>query len=131
MSRRSCELLALLAVICCGCATRPSEPTSPAAAVVTMTNFDYHPATVRVRAGETVEWQNKSVISAHTVTCDPAKARKAEHVAMPDGAEAFDSGKVKTKGTFRHTFTVPGRYRYLCIPHEEMGMVGEVEVVTP
>ena len=97
-----------------------------------MTNFDYHPASVRVRAGQTVEWRNKSIVSSHTVTCDPAKARDAaSHVAMPQGAESFDSGKLKAKATYRHTFTVPGHYRYFCIPHEGMGMVGDVEVGAP
>ena len=116
-----------------GCASdRPQSSGPPAAAVVTMTNFDYEPRQVRIAAGESVEWRNKSIVSGHTVTCDPSKARDAAaHVALPAGAEPFDSGKVKAKGAYRHTFTVPGRYRYFCIPHERMGMVGEVEVVAP
>ena len=65
-----------------------------------------------------------------SVTCDPSKARDAAaHVALPAGAEPFDSGTVKAKGAYRHTFTVAGRFRYFCIPHERMGMVGEVEVL--
>ena len=131
--RLSWWTVALAAVLACGCASGSQEPgAAAAAAVVKMTNFDYEPGTVRVRAGETVEWQNKSIVSSHTVTCDAAKARDASaHVALPAGAEPFDSGKVKAKGTYRHTFAVPGQYRYFCIPHEGMGMVGEVEVVTP
>ena len=131
VSRLAGGIVGILAIVGCGCASNTRDAALPAAAaVVTMTNFDYHPESVRVRVGETVEWRNGSIVSAHTVTCDPAKARDAAaHVALPDGAEAFDSGKVKAKGMYRHTFTVPGRYRYFCIPHERMGMVGDVEVV--
>jgi plastocyanin len=31
--------------------------------------------------------------------------------------------------TFEHTFEETGTYRYLCVPHESLGMVGAVHVV--
>ncbi len=105
----------------------PAFATAPAA-VVTMTDkMRFVPATVTVHVGETVEWRNTSVL-VHTVTADPAKAVKSKDVALPQGAAPFDSGFLPPKGTFRRTFTVPGVYRYFCIPHEPTGMVGTVIV---
>jgi plastocyanin len=104
--------------------------TGPAAVTVTMTDdMTFKPAAVTVPAGATVRWTNPSK-DAHTVTADPQKASDAKDVALPAGAGPFDSGKVRPGGTFQHTFTTPGRYKYVCVPHEEMGMTGEV-VVTP
>ena len=87
----------------------------------------FEPETVTINAGQAVAWENKSWIW-HTVTADPAKAKKPEDVALPPGAETFDSGKVESGGTYQHAFTVPGTYRYFCKPHELKGMVGEVVV---
>ncbi len=49
-------------------------------------------------------------------------------VALPVGAKPFNSGNLKPGQAYRHTFTVPGRYRYFCVPHEGAGMIGEVVV---
>jgi plastocyanin len=29
---------------------------------------------------------------------------------------------------YRHMFTIPGTYRYFCMPHESSGMLGQVVV---
>lgn len=98
------------------------------AAVVTMNNLlKFEPAQVTIKVGETVEWQNTSLL-VHTVTANPKLAANKEHVALPKRAEPFNSGNLDPKATFQHTFTVPGTYRYFCIPHEATGMVGEVIV---
>lgn len=98
------------------------------AAIVTMSNkLKFQPATVTVKAGETVRWHNKSVL-VHTVTANPELAAKARDVALPDGAKPFNSGNLKPKATFEHKFTVPGTYKYFCIPHEAAGMVATVVV---
>ena len=108
-------------------AAQPAADGAPAA-VVTMPEMAFEPNRVTVRAGETVEWRNDSDI-VHTVTADPARAKDPEKsVALPEGAETFHSGRMKPGDVFRHTFTVPGHYRYFCVPHERMGMIGEVEV---
>ena len=100
----------------------------PAATVEMTTDLKYVPANVTIRAGETIEWVNTSPLT-HTVTADPEKAAQPEeHVALPEGAEPFGSGRMAPQEEFRHTFTVPGTYRYVCIPHEMSGMVGTVEV---
>ena len=77
--------------------------------------------------GDTVKWTNPHNIS-HTVTFDPSKAATAANAALPAGVEPFDSGAVEEEGTFSHTFTVKGTYKYVCVYHEAMGMVGTVIV---
>jgi uncharacterized membrane protein len=64
----------------------------------------------------------------HTVTADARRAAKGKEVVLPPGAAPFDSGEIAAGGSFRHTFTVPGTYKYICVPHAEFGMVGEVIV---
>ena len=85
------------------------------------------PDTVNIKAGDTVKWTNPYNIS-HTVTFDPAKAATKANAALPAGVEPFDSGPVEEEGTFSHTFTAKGTYKYVCVYHEDMGMVGTVIV---
>ncbi|MDQ7019590.1 MAG: plastocyanin/azurin family copper-binding protein [Robiginitomaculum sp.] len=85
------------------------------------------PASVTIHAGDTVEWKNGSVL-IHTVTADASLASDTANVHLPAGATPFNSGNIEAKGTFSHTFTTPGTYKYFCIPHEGVGMVGEVVV---
>jgi len=95
---------------------------------VTMTDaLRFQPNSVTIRAGETVQWRNDSEL-VHTVTADPQRVADSENVALPAGAETFHSGNVAPGQSFRHTFKVPGRYRYFCVPHEAAGMVAEIVV---
>ena len=103
-------------------------PAMAQGSIVEMTgNLRFQPESVTVSAGDTVEWRNTSGV-AHTVTADPQKAADPSHVHLPEGAQTFDSGIMQPGGTFQHTFTVPGRYQYVCLPHEAAGMIGEVIV---
>lgn len=109
-----------------GAAAAQSE--SEPAAVVGMTNtLKFTPDTVRVDVGETVRWENTSIV-VHTVTADPEEATLDESVRLPEGASPFDSGNMDPEATFEHTFEVPGTYRYFCIPHEATKMFGTVIV---
>ena len=110
-------------------ASAPAD-TGDIAAEVTMTDrLLFSPDTVRIRTGSAVRWTNTSVLP-HTVTADPERAAKRGNVVLPAGAAPFDSGDMAPGAVFVHTFTVPGTYRYVCVPHELAGMVGVV-VVTP
>ncbi len=80
------------------------------------------PTEITIKAGGTVEWRNIGSIP-HTVTADPRRAPSSRNVALPDGAEAFDSGWVMGGQRFRYTFSEPGVYRYVCLPHERAGML--------
>jgi len=85
------------------------------------------PASVNIKAGDTVKLTNPYNIT-HTVTFDPAQAQTASDVALPAGVAPFGSGDIEEDGTFSHTFTAKGTYKYVCKYHEAMGMVGTVIV---
>ncbi|MEX2532036.1 MAG: plastocyanin/azurin family copper-binding protein [Gemmatimonadota bacterium] len=95
---------------------------------VTMNNqLQFVPDTVRIQVGQTVVWTNPTPLP-HTVTADPNAVGDPAQVILPEGAETFDSGNMFTGDEFRYTFTVPGTYQYLCVPHEMVGMLGVVIV---
>jgi len=128
-SSAAAMLFAALAALSAG-ATRAESAQSDAAAIVRISSLlRFRPDTVTVRAGDTVEWRNAS-IETHTVTDEPATAKNAADADLPAGAQAFDSGPLRPGEVYRHTFNVPGRYRYFCRPHEAHGMVAVV-VVAP
>jgi plastocyanin len=87
----------------------------------------FEPAHVTVDVGQTVEWRS-AARHEHTVTANPELAANAAHVVLPEGAEPFHSGEIAPGSRYSYTFTVPGIYYYVCLPHEEMGMVGIVVV---
>lgn len=87
----------------------------------------FEPTQVTVPAGTTVLWRNTSS-DMHTVTADPARAKTASNVQLPDGAEPFESESLSQGQTFAQQLTVPGEYRYVCRIHEESGMMGTITV---
>jgi plastocyanin len=108
----------------------PGSSGSGGTFVVMMTDANqFQPASLTIPKGSTVTWKNTSQME-HTVTADPAKAAKKGDAALPDGATPFDSGMIGAGQSYSHTFDVPGTYKYLCIPHEMLGMVGTI-TVTP
>jgi len=103
---------------------------------VGMTINRFRPEELTVDAGTTVEFQNTSS-HAHTVT--------AYEGGIPDEAEFFATGGFESEMAARegwenqrgllyegesweYTFEIPGTYQYFCIPHEDSGMIGFVEV---
>src|SRR5262245_50087151 len=111
------------------CLAHEDEPT--ATVIVRMTDdLTFEPARVIVHAGDTVEWKNTSSMP-HTVTADARRAAEGKEVVLPPGAAPFDSRTMSPGGSYRHTFTVPGTYKYICVPHASFGMLGEVIVQHP
>ena len=124
---------AAAAVGLAGCAGVGGEPDHD----VGMLASAYRPREITVSVGDTVVWENTSA-RGHTVT--------ATKGGIPDGAEFFASGGfddydaakaawdadfggiLESGDRFEHTFTVPGAYEYVCIPHREGGMFGTVIV---
>lgn len=105
---------------------------------VGMTPTAFEPMEITVEPGDTVVWKNTSS-RGHTVT--------AYGNVIPDEAAFFATGGFDTEadardawntggedgimpigGTYSHTFEVPGRHEYFCIPHERESMVGTVIV---
>jgi plastocyanin len=106
-----------------------AEIAGEPAVTIKMSDDDpmYDPPRIVIQSGQMVEWKNSGDVS-HSVTDDPTKAMKAEDALLPRDAKPFFSGNVLPGGTYRHTFLVPGRYRYFCMTHEIDKMIGEVIV---
>jgi plastocyanin len=104
-----------------------ATPAAISSAQVTMAGAYFEPQTVTIHIGDTVVWHNKSPYS-HTVTFDPSQAEKSSEVRLPAGVAPFDSGKIGPNKDYAHTFAAPGTYDYVCVPHEDMGMVGKIVV---
>lgn len=110
--------------------TNPMNHSSGKSPEVTieMTNTSkFVPSEITVSKGDIVQWKNTSDL-VHTVTCDPKKVIKPENVALPDGANPFNSGRMKPGTVYKKRFTTSGTYIYFCIPHEVTGMVGIIIV---
>ena len=115
-----------------GCAAQSSAAPSGGGGrqsfTVNMTQANrFEPAELTVPKGSTVTWINTSQV-VHTVTDDPSKAINKSDAVLPGGAQPFDSGSISAGASSSHTFDVPGRYTYFCIPHESLGMVGHITV---
>lgn len=123
LSRRGL-FLTLLSASVFFVAAQTVVPVSPAranpATVVKMTDAPptFVPARVTIKVGGEVVWDNNGKV-IHSVTAN---------TPLPAGAQNFDSGFMMPGTKFAHTFTVPGTYHVVCIPHGNSGMVGEVVV---
>jgi len=75
----------------------------------------FDPPAVRVTTGTTVVWEWTGQGGQHNVV---------------EESRAFESELATTAGTtFERTFDEPGVVRYVCVPHQAVGMKGVVEVV--
>ena len=114
MRRLSLAVLALVVLPVAGaCSSAASgasggAPTTPAATVV-LQGIAFHPVTVTVHPGDTVEWQWNDNGIVHNVIGD-------------DGMHSPDQGG----GTFFHRFRQAGTFNYQCSLHA--GMTGTVIV---
>jgi plastocyanin len=86
--------------------TPAAEATPPGSysAVIHIKNFAYAPASVSIKAGQSVAWINDDD-TAHTVTAVDA---------------SFDSGNMDKNSTYSHTFRTAGTYGYYCTYHSYM-----------
>lgn len=90
----------------------------------------FEPESIEIQVGETVTWTFES--DGHNVG---AKPKDSDTVEIPDGATPFASYEgnktyelVPEGETYSHTFETAGTYTYVCIPHINVGMVGDVIV---
>ncbi len=122
---------ALLAVLLAACGSSGPAYEAPgpdvAATVEITSKLSFEPAEITIRVGDKVEWRNTSDL-VHTVTADPRITADASNVELPEGARPFNSAAIPAGQVFRHTFTVPGTYRYLCLPHAGQKILGTVVV---
>lgn len=82
---------------------------------VTIQNYMFMPATITVKVGTTVTWQNMDSVN-HTVTADKPTS------------SAPSSMDIAPNKTYSFTFKTAGSYTYHCFPHPYMH--GTVEVVS-
>jgi len=104
---------------------------------VGMTADGFVPDELTVSVGDTVVWENTSTRN-HTVTAYeggiPDEAAYFASGGFDDERTARDAwhddfgGRLENGDRFSHTFEVPGRYDYVCIPHEFGGMYATVFV---
>jgi plastocyanin len=87
----------------------------------------FAPASLTIKAGDTVEWTNPSSI-LHSVDFDPVLSKVVGNVQLPAGVAPFASGAMQEGEKFSHVFTAKGTYKYICKYHESMGMVATVIV---
>jgi plastocyanin len=123
-----CAVVLSLLAACGSSGPAYMAPGPDIAATVEMTSQRaFSPAEVTVQVGDKVEWRNTSGLT-HTVTGDPRVTADPAHVELPEGARPFNSAAMPPAQVFRYTFTVPGTYRYVCLPHEGQEMFGTVVV---
>jgi plastocyanin len=92
-----------------------TAPASAAEQLVNVVDFEFQPKSLQVNTGDTVTWTFTD--PGHTTTSDPGQAER-----WNSGPAANPAGE-----RFSHTFTHPGRYSYICIPHGTF-MTGVVQV---
>jgi plastocyanin len=88
-------------------------PATAADFGIGVSNFKFTPREQQIAVGDRVIWTFAS--DGHTTTANRGQ---------PD---SWDSGFENSGATFEHTFTKPGRYQYICTPHESF-MKGEIVV---
>ncbi len=94
-----------------------ASPAMAADASVSVVDFAFNAKQVKVGVGETVTWNFAT--GGHTTTSDSGQAEK------------WNSGPATNPAntSFEHTFKKPGRFTYICIPHQSF-MKGVVVVGT-
>ncbi|MHB8293701.1 MAG: cupredoxin domain-containing protein [Acidimicrobiales bacterium] len=107
-------MLSAFGLSACGAGTSPpsASGTSHPAAVVHLTKqLTFSPASVVIKAGQTVEWKWQNDGIPHNVT-------------FP----TFESS-TQTAGTYYRTFNQVGTFPYVCTLHQSEDMIGTVVVV--
>ncbi|WP_209019571.1 YbhB/YbcL family Raf kinase inhibitor-like protein [Halorussus marinus] len=88
------------------------------------------PDQVEISVGDTVRWTAES--EGHNVSAKPEADPKVSIPADADPFASYEASRsfmvMQVGETYEHTFTVPGTYTYVCVPHADQGMVGEVVV---
>ncbi len=121
-----------------GASSSPGAPTSSggcsaASAQSTLTidatnALRFVPASACLKAGGTITWKNVGDIT-HTTTDDVSLAAKASDAALPTGATSWNH-TLPGGASWSLKLTVAGTYKYFCIPHETLGMVASITVVS-
>jgi plastocyanin len=104
MVRYGARALATLCVVALALAATRTEAAGATVHQVTIDGFGFHPPSLMVKQGDTVEWHNTDPVP-HTATGKDA---------------GLDSGDIAASGTYRFTAKKKGRFAYLCTLHTIM-----------
>jgi len=95
-----------------------ASPAFASDATVRVIDFEFVQKNTAVEVGDTVTWSFEA--SGHTTTADSGQPES--------WSSAGPNNETNQAGTaFAHTFKTPGRYSYICIPHQAF-MKGVVTV---
>jgi plastocyanin len=113
--------------------------------VATLAVVRFEPETRVAHVGDTVTWSNLDPEFPHTITFGtepsggpfgafaPSGVDAPGHATLASPGQSVNSGFIGADlpfGTqFRATFTAPGTYTYICALHDQLGMVGTIQVV--
>lgn len=96
----------------------------------------FDPDELTIAPGDTVTWVNVGGVGHSVTAYEDGTPADADYWASGDFAsESAARGGYPQRGDvaggeeYSHTFEVEGDYEYFCIPHETVGMVGEISVV--
>jgi plastocyanin len=103
----------------------PAAAQPAPAAKVSMKDFAFMPADIKVTAGTTVTWTYDESVSDPMPNCETVviSTQCPGHTATandkgPNGKAVFDSGNLKGAGaSYSFTFINPGTYTYYCVYH--------------
>jgi plastocyanin len=84
-------------------------------------SYEFEPDTIRVQAGQTVEFVVSSPDIYHTFTIKESR-QATQNIVNLDVHPEREPARV------RHTFEKPGEFYLYCIPHEGLGMTGTIIV---
>jgi plastocyanin len=87
-----------------------------AVARVVITDFAFHPASITIKAGQTVKWKH----------CGP---EVDQHTVTADAGTLLDSPYLSKGATYTKLFDVAGTNPYHCIPHD--GYMAGTVIVQP
>ena len=79
---------------------------------VTILDYKFNPAQLKIKAGTTVRWTNQEKRTSHSV--------------LFSGPDGFEGERVFPGESWQHRFDKPGVFVYSCGPHPEMK--GQIEV---
>jgi len=80
--------------------------------IIKQSGTTFSPSDLTVNVGDIVRWEWSG--GTHTTTSK----------VIPDGAAAWNSPLTSATSFYEYTVTMAGKYDYVCIPHESIGMVG-------
>jgi plastocyanin len=103
-------------------------------AVAMTDGLAFEPETVTIDPGSAVRWENGTNLTFTVTAYEETVPRGVEYFASGGfdteaaAREAYPEGGIASGESYEHVFETPGTYEYFCVPQEDAGMTGTVEV---